>query len=216
MKITTKIEGPRGCGYRQPGGLYLVSGQMAEPCHRLPWVLEVCPVCKAGIKPSRAWTWVDGVSLFSPGCKSPEGPRREPLTHYDIHCERCIICNPSLLDPQLEGRESGLIWVGEKFYRTAHEFTVEAAAMGISRRITAIPRGFKIGETWVFLAHRKGQVDLDFTVGYIPAIFGAYKPERIEYVVKGDETDDQLEAMVKRGITPVKVEKAGENGEIFE
>jgi hypothetical protein len=31
----------------------------------------------------------------------------------------------------------------------------EAARMGVSRRITAVPRDFKVGETWVLLGHRK-------------------------------------------------------------
>ena len=31
----------------------------------------------------------------------------------------------------------------------------EASKMGVSRRITAVPRDFVVGETWVLLGHRK-------------------------------------------------------------
>jgi hypothetical protein len=35
--------------------------------------------------------------------------------------------------------------------------------------------------------------------------FHIFRPQRIEYVVKGDETDDELAAFEKRGVEPVKV-----------
>lgn len=36
MTVRTSIETARGCGFRQPGGLYLVSGALSDPCDRLP------------------------------------------------------------------------------------------------------------------------------------------------------------------------------------
>jgi len=36
-------------------------------------------------------------------------------------------------------------------------------------------------------------------------IFSAFVPSAIEYVTKGSETEEELEALVKRGITPIKV-----------
>ena len=36
----------------------------------------------------------------------------------------------------------------------------------------------------------------------------AFQPTAIEYVVKGDETEEELEALEARGIEPVKVIKA--------
>lgn len=39
-------------------------------------------------------------------------------------------------------------------------------------------------------------------------MFSAFRPERIEYVVRGTETADELLAMERRGIEPVKVERA--------
>lgn len=48
-----------------------------------------------------------------------------------------------------------------------------------------------------------------------PGVFHAFVPTRIEYVVKGDESDIEIEALAKRGLTLVKVERIGENGELF-
>lgn len=104
----------------------------------------------------------------------------------------------------------------------------EASEMGVSRRITQVPRDFEIGTTWVLLGHAKaiqkacpecgdivgGDPDCPVCDGIsfvdVPGIITAFRPTAIEYVVKGDETDDEIEALEKRGITPVKVERVGE------
>ena len=77
--------------------------------------------------------------------------------------------------------------------------------MGISRRIAGdqIPRGLIVGETWVFLAHRLA-IDTS-SAEPTPGVFRAFIPEMIEYIVKGNETDAEIESLVKRGITPVQV-----------
>jgi hypothetical protein len=101
----------------------------------------------------------------------------------------------------------GLLWVGSKFYPSTSDFNTEAREMGISRRITMVPRGFRIGETWVALAHRKASVNLtspnDF--GEVGGIFHIFCPQRIEYVVKEFDPKDKLERLEKRGITLVRV-----------
>lgn len=210
MSIATVKEAKRGCGYRSPGGLYLMGGILGEPCHQLPFLLTVCPTCGHGIRPARAWTWINGAELFAPGCTVPTNPK---------HCPRCVMCTPSLLVPTNELKESeeqanrgmsGLIWVGEKFYPTVDSFMDEGLRMDISRRITTIPRGFVLGETWVFLAHKNASAELgDTKVIYHAGIFQVYKPTSIDYVVKDDETEEELVAMEKRGITPIKVEHNG-------
>jgi hypothetical protein len=104
----------------------------------------------------------------------------------------------------------GMLWVGNKFY-TANEFRAEALRQGISKRIGAIPRGFKVGETWILLAHIHGGTrsisigENQNTIEKFPAIFHAFKPSRIEYVVTGLETETELNAMEDRGITLVQV-----------
>jgi len=106
---------------------------------------------------------------------------------------------------------AGLLWVGEKFYSTPDDFSKEATHMGISRRISMIPKGFKLGETWIALAHRRAiptiPLEKNETPGWKPGIFHIFKPSRIEYVVKDGDDEEKLEKLEKRGFTLVKVER---------
>ncbi len=203
MEIPTLREGRRGCGYRTPGGLYLVGGEAMDACGKLPIECSVCPTCGQGVKPARGWTWVDGDQLVQP---EPHGKERHRLG--------CPLARP--IGP------CGLLWVGERFYRTPQAFLSEALQMGVSRRITAIPKGLEVGRTLVLFGHRRafkvvcprcgdsGPVPCDECESGFqerPGIFSAFVPQRIEYVVRGDETHDELEALVKRGIQPVRVER---------
>ncbi len=220
MEIRTSVENRRGCGYRSPGGLYLMGGYPVEPCHRLPFELSVCPACGQGIKPARGWTWIDGVELFAPGCEqviSEHDAKTDLRVGVSTHCIICVVCAPSQLVPQKEFKPneeppehfgmSGLIWIGEKFYPTPETFIDEATAMGVSRRIKVVPNGFVLGETWVFFAHRFTVEDEDNPAveKRHPGIFRAFMPTSIEYIIKGDETEKELEDMEKRGISLVKV-----------
>jgi len=199
MNIRTSVEGKRGCGYRKEGGLYLVSDGEGRYCGALPIPLDVCPTCHHGIKPSRGWTWVDLQALRNnKPCVQTRGPN---------YCDGCAFFSI---------KRAGLIWVGEKYYKSPREFTVEASRMGISRRITAVPKGFEIGKDWVALAHRnaiqadpipvedkKGQVS--FELQFKPGIFHLFVPRALEYVVKPNDKKEKLAAMEKRGISLVKV-----------
>lgn len=220
----TSFEGKRGCGYRRGGGIYLVSAGVSAPCGKLPLLLEVCPTCNHGIKPSLGWTWFD-VSQFvkSDYCKNQYSEVKPQV--FELNCDTC----PLGLNPV---ERSGLIWIGERFYKTPEIWLREANKMGVSRKIKAVPRDFVLGETWVFVAHRKAIQETcsnciaglrisddgrlskkdkcpECEKGIISqkAIFHAFKPTAIEYVIKGDETQEELEALVKRGLTPIKVEK---------
>ena len=214
MNIRTSVEAKRGCGYRKAGGLYLMGGYPADSCHRLPFELHVCPTCSAGIKPARGWTWIDSVKLFAPGCESWESD----------HCGNCIVCVPANAIPQKEFEGdppehfgmSGLIWIGEKFYPTPESFVDEANALGVSRRIKSVPNGFVLGETWVFFAHRFAVEDEDNPAvdKRHPGIFKAFMPTSIDYVVKGDETEEELKRMEKRGISLVNVVRKDVNQDI--
>jgi hypothetical protein len=181
--VRTMVEPARGCGYRSAGGIYLLSGGYSAPCGRLPIPLETCPTCSCGIKPSRGWTWVNGAALAAPyPCSGGQ-------------CYRCPLGSPP--------ERVGLLWVGEKFYSSPEAFNAEANARGISRRIAAIPHGFNLIRTWVWLAHRSAcrRPDGVPTAG----VFRAFKPERVEYVLKGDETNEQIEALLDRGLSPIRV-----------
>lgn len=123
---------------------------------------------------------------------------------------------------------AGLLWVGSVFYKTPEEFSREAKFQGLSRRISRIPRGFDVGETWVLVAHRQAVVEVceeckgsggtfgkpesceacDGT-GLVRThgIFGVFRPTAVEYVVTGKESHEDLRDLVYRGITPVRVER---------
>lgn len=220
--IRVSAEGRRGCGYRKVGGLYLVCDGPGVECGGLPLVVETCPTCSAGIKPTRGWTWINPKALF---------PERE-------QCGQpwCATC-PANERPE----RSGLIWVGTQHYATPADFTREAQKVGVSRRISTLPKDFKVGETWIFLGHRRGMParctnsgssprvpggpvcfkDCKLCEGtgtmYVPAIFHIFRPSRIEQIVgpEKDERDDDIQRMRKRGIEPVIVERLDETGELI-
>jgi hypothetical protein len=209
------VEQKRGCGYRKVGGLYLVSGGIGAICDRLPFELNICPCCGQGIKQARSWTWVNIGKLFQ-GPHSQLGAAQEFLA-CDCNDGLCPLCkNPESMD------KAGLLWIGEKFYKTPADFIKEGVEMGFSRRIKAVPQGFKIGETWVLLAHPKTVVcsACDGTgwvastdehcknceAGRRPGIFFVWRPQRIEKIVlESQRGSEEIEALEKRGITPVYV-----------
>jgi hypothetical protein len=201
------VEAKRGCGYRKVGGLYLVGGGIGIPCDRLPLQLDVCPCCGAGIKPSLGWTWVD-VAMLVQGPHIIAGRRC-----HEALDQSCTFCAA----PELMGR-AGLLWIGEQFYKTLKEFVAEGVTQGFSRRIAAVPRNFKPGETWVLLAHRKavpvleptgapeGSLLLQEQLVMKPGVFYVWKPERIEKIcTESQRGSEEVAAIEKRGIIPVFV-----------
>lgn len=214
--VRVSTEGRRGCGYRKGGGIYVVNDGPGRACGRFPVPLEVCPTCGAGVKPARGWTWVDGEALLE---RAPCSP-----AFWEPPCDSaCSMSAGSLW----KLHRAGLIWVGEKYYPDPETFQREAARMGISRRIKAIPRDFKVGETWILLAHRKAVPALHVRdcpadgarsltgqcgpqcVGERPGIFSAFVPLRVEYVIKGTETPAELDALEERGLDLVEVRRKG-------
>jgi hypothetical protein len=43
-----------------------------------------------------------------------------------------------------------------------------------------------------------------------PGIFRLFQPDRVEVIVTGNEPDEVIEDYLKRGLSPVKVERKGE------
>ncbi len=198
MSIKNLIEGQRGCGFRKSGGLYLMGGAGFSGCCALPAALHVCPTCGNGIKFTRGFSWISP-KLLTDNCTTPG--------------TSCILANPP--------EKIGLMWVGEKYYNTTQHFITEAQTMGISKRIAQIPNDCKVGETWIALAHKKGITkygsgDLTsdhphfLTVEYIPAVFMLFKLTGIQYVVNGEESEEELQRLEKRGVDLVTITKAGE------
>ena len=158
--VETLHEAKRGCGFRKPSkdgvGIYLMGTGVAEPCERMPFPLQVCPVCGEGIRFFRGFRWVNPTRLFAPNI--------EPICKaYDIindvfnihprdphHHEYCAICNPR----GVAGEKAGLMWIGKKFY-TPTGFIKEAITRGISKKINAVPKDFILGEHWIYLAHQE-------------------------------------------------------------
>ncbi len=131
-------------------------------------------------------------------------------------CSLCIVNH--VISGEVELGAAGLIWIGEQYYATTEAFTREAEAMGISRRIATVPRDFRLGETYVLLAHRSAITrwedgQMPYTV---PGIFRIWLPDRIEVIVDGTESDEVIDGYLDRDLTPIKVEVADwiEQGEM--
>lgn len=190
------IEAKRGCGFRKVGGLYLVGGNAGGPCCKMPIPLEICPCCGNGVKQTRGWTWIDPRPWLKGFCLYPE--------------RGCPMADPAQL-----GERVGLLWIGAGFYPTADAFIAEANAQGISRRITAVPRNFKLGESWVFLAHPKAirdpirlhKLGEDAPLEWRPGVFRIFRPTAIEKIVTVTQSADEAEMLRlhKAGVTPVVV-----------
>jgi len=193
------VEQKRGCGYRKVGGIYLVCEGEGRGCGRFPLALKVCPACGGGVKQSRGWTWINPAKLFA----DQDCDLQVDRTPGQPGCDGCPM---SVL---AEITEAGLLWIGASFYKTPQHFQLEAAAQGICRRITAVPRNFKIGETWVFMAHPSvipGEDDAGVQV-MTPGVFNAFLPNAIEQIVTETQAadDEEMDKLKARGITPVAV-----------
>lgn len=190
----------RGCGWRKTGGLYLIGDGPSIACGRLPISLTVCPCCGHGMKPSRGWTWVNADQLIEASPKECESG----------NCSYCPI--GGMVEHGLG--KAGLLWIGEEFYKTPMDFNVEAMKLGISRRISAIPNDFKVGETWVLLAHRKATIKpIEFgkEPEYQAGIFRIFKPSRVEVICDGTESDELIESYLRRGLSPVMIQREQES-----
>lgn len=208
------VEAKRGCGYRKIGGLYMVGGGIGVPCDRLPFELTVCSCCGQGIKQARGWTWVDVAKFFNGPHLLPVGigSVAPPEKLWNCYCNgsKCPLC----FHPETLGK-AGLLWIGEKFYKTPNQFVKEGVELGFSRRISAVPQRFKIGETWVLLAHGKAVSkavethDADgahFKMELVPGIFYVWLPQRIEKILPESlRVTIEHGKLEKRGITAVFV-----------
>ena len=191
------IEAPRGCGYRKVGGLYMCGAGIHVHCDRLPYELVDCKTCGAGIKFSRGFQWINWNKYAG----------YHGIGETCICSISCEVCNPS------DKRQPiGLMWVGESNY-TPQEFILEANTMGVSKRISHIPKNIKLGSTLILLAHqyamgKRMELQEDNTtkeVG-ISGVFYGFYPIRFEQLIwQSQATPEEIEKLQKRGITPVIV-----------
>ena len=195
------VEERRGCGYRRVNGLYLVGPMAWAPCDRLPIPIEVCPVCGAGIHVTRGFTKINPFRLWN----RHDCDKRDDQDNCIQACTclaGCECCYPPDATCYIMG-------VGEKFY-TAQEFIQEARTMGISKRIPFVPKDLVVGETVIYLAHRKAiRVGNDYNgrdAKYKPGVICSFRPQRIEQLVWESQLDDETrKRLEKRGVTPVPV-----------
>jgi hypothetical protein len=183
----------------------MVGGGIGIPCDRLPFELTVCSCCGQGIKQARGWTWVDVAKLF----QGAHVWQENEIAPRPCGCGSgfCPLCN----NPETMGK-AGLLWIGEKFYKTPDLFVKEGVELGFSRRIKAVPQGFKVGETWVLLAHSKSVrtivtcSETEAKYEDKPGIFYCWLPTRLEKIVlESTRGTEEIDALEKRGITPVFV-----------
>lgn len=217
----------RGCGFRQVGGLYLEGSGLAVPCDRLPFNIELCPVCSQGIKFSRGFTWVHWHEYAE--------------HHIPCKCKKsCPVCHPIDEEPVFDenGVQTGfkpvmhgLMWVGHKFY-SPESFIREAVTLGVCKRIANIPKQLVVGKTWVLLAHRKsgrklvdadgsdsnsnGSLDGKREVS-CSAVFYGFIPQRVTKIVTEFEAlDKELMAnLKKRGITVLVDVDSDSKGNVY-
>lgn len=190
--IHIRVDQKRGCGYRKGGGLYFVSGGRSKPCGKLPIEVGLCPCCGQGIQQHRGIEWVTSELIDAATCSQAECAGKQCFPF-------CVV------------KRYAMMWVGEKFYKTPDHFEQEVAQMGISKRLPFVPKGFVVGTDWVLLAHPKTPFfDAAGNCELKKAIFMAFCPQAIEYVVKGTETPEELQALADQGITLVQVVKAEE------
>lgn len=186
------VEARRGCGYRKVGGLYLVCEGEGRGCGYFPLALAVCPACGGGIKQSRGWTWIDAAELFA-----------------DQECRVPHLCGGCPMFGLDSIGKAGLLWIGAMHYKTPGHFDLESQALGVCRRISAIPKDFVVGETWVFLAHPNVIPGLDDEGEQVllPGAFKMFRPSAIEKIVTQTQAEDkdEMAALSERSITPVIV-----------
>lgn len=192
------VEAKRGCGFRKVGGLYLMGEGLAMPCPALPFRLNPCSTCGHVLKAARA------IAFKPKGAIMPS-----------MMCEAhgCVACPLAAMPPD---QPCGLQAVSQKFY-TPQSFRAESESLGVSRRISAIPRELEIGKTWVFLAysqHKTATLPPD-GAGFqqvVPddyqEVFYAFRPSRIELVVSPSWKAAHAEQVAyheKKGVVLVEV-----------
>jgi hypothetical protein len=200
-------EAKRGCGYRKHGNIYLIGGCIGVPCDRVPLPLKSCPTCGGGIHYFRSYKWINPLDFFG----THDVLYDEPQCIDEPRFRPCHLCDPGT-NPAI------LMMVGERNYKTPDIFMNEARLQGISKRIIQIPRGIKLGETVVYLAHNKACKEEPPAEPVEPerlidapkkkvsrlGVFTAFIPQRIEKIYwESEVTDEVKEDCAKRGITPV-------------
>lgn len=218
MAVRKESKERRGCGFRKAGGLYLVGPPFGSVCDRLVFKLVPCDICGKKHEHNRGLSRVTGKEVFhyshDVDLKTEAAARGEEPPGFSSLCEcndECPACNP-------QTETAGLMWVGRQHYPKYQDFCEEAVKLGVSKRVANIPSWFKVGETWVFLAH------IECAPHTVPAsteslmpeetilvsgVFRAFVPQRIEKVMNESEaaelTDEEVQELEDQGVEVVTV-----------
>lgn len=199
MNIKTSLEAPRGCGFREKGGFYFRTDGPGFPCGMMPLIFKECDCCGYIPQKVRGFTWINTSYLKG--------------LQYTCRSKICLACG---LKKIFEEKKVALDWIGKRAYPTTNSFSKEADSRGISRRLPAkIGKdgklniglsGFNVGTHWIALAHENAiRIEGTKVIEQGPGIIRIYKPEKIEYVVKDNDTPDKLENLASQGIELVNV-----------
>lgn len=129
------MTGKRGCGHRQIGGMYLIFDGAMGICKRLPIIEPECDCCGRPMKFNRTATQIKPLALLG----------EHDCEAEDCDCAKkpCFVCHPS-------DEYAYIMWVGRKFY-TTESFIEEAFTMGISKRVSGVPKRIKPGTKFYFM-----------------------------------------------------------------
>lgn len=185
----------RACGKRIPGGLYFIGDVPEDDLNG--WLPRACR-CKCGVK-------------FLKGSRNVQ-----KFIPYDAYPE----LRPESKDPRKFAsfkpeEETYVVTIGVNNYPTVEDYINEAKEQGISCYVKELLRGFKVGISWIFLLHPncfrreviqdEGELFAKPKTVKEPGIIAVFKPKAIQYVCKGDESDEFLLGLAEKGVTPVNV-----------
>lgn len=214
------VESERGCGYRTVGGVYLCSSAGDAVCDALPVVIDSCPCCDFNVKQSRSMQPVHVGYLAS--------KLKDHTCNESFKCPVCYFVNEYPFHKTLRKVDKKKLRVPEVFYLmfvsrnfySPKSFIEEAKTLGISKRIApnCLPKKFRVGKDFVFLAHRDVPFVAKLEAGslvaepvYKRAIFHVFRPDRLELLLWKGTSSETIREYEDAGYTVVLVEKSEEN-----
>ena len=188
MAPVTVTKRERGCGFRSPGGNYIMGGAWPTPCDRLPMPIPVCATCGTTIEFFRGAKKINPRDLFK------VHPEVRDQINFCSCTPACPVCYPPI--------KGWVMWVGEQFY-TIESFMSEARSQGLSKRIAQFPKEMAPGD-YLYLAYKKGYQERG-TEDWKPVIFTASIISRFEHVLtdKQKENPEYIANLESKGVVPV-------------
>jgi len=229
VQIQDVTDHKRGCGWRHTGFYLRTDPARMTECGMLPLRLEPCECCGLQVKLTRGLQKVNVKNLFAhANCKDP----REA-------CRACLINRTG--EGYLIGVGAKHYKSRDDFRREAIELGIsKRIAFPLPRHFKVGESVVLLGHPKVFTelvpedsievpvpeidedAPQKGLPMIQghaLTTGRmvakdIPAIICVFLPQRIEYVVGGEEPEEYLEQLASQNVTLVRVHRAEEDQQL--